>query len=57
MEVGVGREFWWEWILEQMQTKYYVDGLTLASMDVIASSLYIVWSGFWITRIWVEVQV
>ena len=49
------REFWQEQTLEQIWVEYYADGSTLASMDVVVPSLYIIWLGFWITRVQVGV--
>ena len=37
--------------------EYYADSLTLASIDVIVPSLYIVWSEFQIVGVQTEVQV
>jgi len=37
--------------------EYYADSLTLASIDVIVPSLYVVWSEFQIVGVQTEVQV
>ena len=37
--------------------EYYADSLTLASIDVIVPSLYVVWSEFQIVGVQIEVQV
>jgi len=50
------RESQWEYALKQMWAEYYINRSTMASIDIVVPSLYVIWSEYQIVGVWMEIH-